>query len=102
MAGMGKIKCTSELPQQIVCEEGCVVYLKEKPHRLSYHDPATHVIMMQLKGGTLKHLSNLARHALFPLLMTPQNRKGLTNAAVADFTYSTEEFVNFVWLGPHA
>jgi dynein heavy chain len=96
MAGMGKIKCTSELPQQIVCEEGCVVYLKEKPHRLSYHDPATHVIMMQLKGGTLKHLSNLARHALFPLLMTPQNRKGLTNAAVADFTYSTEEFVNFV------
>ena len=43
--------------------------------------------------GPLRHLSNVARHALFPLLSMPQNRKGLTNAAVADFSYATEEFV---------
>ena len=132
-SGPGKIKCSNEFPQQTVCEVGCLVYLKEIPHRLSYHDPCTHVIMMQLRdgkcfpftqtalhvararggnrgrisvdeacqeneavdccAGPLRHLSNVARHALFPLLSMPQNRKGLTNAAVADFSYATEEFV---------
>lgn len=44
-------------------------------------------------AGALRHLSNVSRHALFPLLSMPQNRKGLTSAAVADFAHATEEFV---------
>ena len=47
-------------------------------------------------SGLLRHLTSVARYALFPLLSMPQNRKGLTNAAVADFSYATEEFVCLV------
>ena len=49
--GASKIKCSNQLPSHSICDRGCVVYLKEKPHRLSFHDAAAHVIMMQLKDG---------------------------------------------------
>jgi len=91
--GAGKIKCSNQLPPDSVCKRGCVVYLKEKPHRVSHDDGAAHVIMMQLKRGAMQHLRNVVRHAFFPLLSMSQSRKGLTNAAVADFSYAIEEFV---------
>ncbi len=51
----GKIKCTNDLPEHGVCEIGCVVYIKNKSHRLPYHDPAAELIMMELRDGQSYH-----------------------------------------------
>ena len=92
--GVRKIRCSNTVPQRIGGEGlASIVYLKEKAHRLSHHEPAVHVIVMQLRDGPLQHLSHLVRHALFPLLGMRQNCKGLTGASVADFSCASEEFV---------
>ena len=60
-SGEGKIKCCNELAHETACQAGCVVYLKQKPHRLSLHDPAAEIIMIQLRDGVFSSFLNPVR-----------------------------------------
>eukprot|EP00961_Rhodomonas_salina_P096721 1300914-Rhodomonas_salina.1 len=86
------LKCSIELEPDKV-EHGCLFLLKESDRKITYHDPANDVVMMEIAGSPVEHLLRITRDAVFPMLALPQNKKGLTVPAIKEFAYSCEEFV---------
>jgi len=91
--GSAGLACATSLPVASIARSACLCLLKESPSKVSSIDPSSGIIMTDVRDGALGGLLSLAKHAVFPMLQLPQNRRGLNPNALKEFNYACEEFV---------